>query len=250
MSNDLSIGQVRPTTDGGDFNQISFVIHQALSKMQTCTLVKIISCTNAGGVSPVGTVDVQPMVNQIDGFGNAVEHSTIFNIPYFRAQGGANAIIMDPQAGDIGICVFSSRDISKIKSTKSTSNPDSYRQFSYSDGLYIGGVLNGAPTQYVQFNTDLIAIHSTGTINMTAQEIDLTAPVIKLNASTSVAIDSPTITLHGAVQQTGGADCTFSAKITATGDVIGQGTSLHTHTHQILGTQVNGAPFPVTPAPI
>ena len=50
----------------GEFDRIAFMVQQALGKMQTATLVRVESCTNAGGVSPVGFVDVTPLVNQID----------------------------------------------------------------------------------------------------------------------------------------------------------------------------------------
>lgn len=186
-SQSVNSGLAKPTTQWGEFNNIAFLVQQALLKVQTATLVRIESCTNNGGLDPVGFVDVTPLVNQIDGKGNATPHATIYNVPYLRIQGGANAIIIDPQAGDIGICVFASRDITKVKSTKKQANPGSWRQYSFSDGLYLGGMLNAAPTQYIQFNDSGVTI---------------TAPLVTING-----------TLH------------------VTGDVVGQGTSLHTHKH-------------------
>ncbi len=117
-ANGIPSGQLKPSSTWGEFNNIAFMVHQALSKMQTATLVRVESCTNAGALSPVGFVDVTPLVNQLDGQGNPTPHVTIYNVPYLRLQGGANGIIMDPQKGDIGVCVFASRDISKIKATK------------------------------------------------------------------------------------------------------------------------------------
>lgn len=221
-------GQGQPQTPWGEYNRIAFAITQALAKIQTVMVVQVVKCSNTGGLAPVGTVDVLPLVNQIDAKGNPIPHVTIYNVPYFRLQGGNTAVILDPVVGDIGVCTFASRDISKVKATKKQSNPGSRRRFSFSDGLYFGGFLNGNPTQYVQCNSSGITLHSPN----------------------AITLDAPTITLHGAVQQTGGADCTFSAKITATGDVIGQGTSLHTHDHVIPGTQSDGAPFPNTGAPV
>lgn len=186
-SQSVNSGLAKPTTQWGEFNNIAFLVQQALLKVQTATLVRIESCTNNGGLDPVGFVDVTPLVNQIDGKGNATPHVTIYNVPYLRIQGGANAIIIDPQAGDVGVCVFASRDITKVKSTKKQANPGSWRQYSFSDGLYLGGMLNAAPTQYIQFNDSGVTI---------------TAPLVTING-----------TLH------------------VTGDVVGQGTSLHTHKH-------------------
>lgn len=143
--------------------------------MQTTTLVQVVACTNNGDVSPVGLVDVVPMVHQVDGQGSPVPHTIIFNIPYLRIQGGTNAIIMDPEKDDIGICLFADKDISKVKSTKAPSLPGSYRRFSYSDGLYIGGVLNRNPLQYIQFSKDGITIKSPNVINILAPSINLKA---------------------------------------------------------------------------
>lgn len=126
--------------------------------MQTATLVRVEACTNDGELSPVGFVDVTPLVNQVDGAGNPTPHVTIFGLPYSRFQGGTSAIILDPQAGDIGVAVFASRDISKVKSTKAQANPGSLRTYDFADGIYLGGLLNGTPTQYIRFTDSGIEI--------------------------------------------------------------------------------------------
>jgi hypothetical protein len=184
-----------------EYNRIYFAISQAIAKVQTATLVQIMAVTNAGEVEPVGFVDIMPLVNQVDGNGNPTPHVTIYNIPYLRIQGGTNAIIIDPQVGDIGIAVFTSRDISKVKSTKAQANPGSGRMYDFADGLYLGGVLNGTPQQFVCFSTTGIEINSPTKITLTAPEIDI----------------------NGQVQ--------VSQGINATDDIIGAGISLQTHTH-------------------
>lgn len=167
---DFGYTQQEPSDTASDYNTDVFVINQLLGKIRTCTLVKVLSVTNFGGVSPVGFVDVQSMVNYVDGIGNASPHGTIFNLCYFRLQGGANAIIVDPQIGDTGIAVISDRDISSVKSTKTISNPGSLRQFDLADGIYIGGVLNIVPLQYIQFD-------ALGNLNITvAAVVNIVAP--------------------------------------------------------------------------
>lgn len=152
------------------FNELNFVFKQLLSKVRTALLVKIISCTNDGGVEPVGTVSVQPLVNQVDGAGNAVPHGTVYNLPYFRLQGGTSAIIIDPVAGDVGLAVFCDRDISSVKANSpgasGPSNPGSARTFDMADGCYIGGFLNNTPIQYIQFlpNNAGIMVYSPGQV--------------------------------------------------------------------------------------
>lgn len=169
--NSIPSGAMRSPDAWGEYNKIFFTVQQALSKMQTATVVKVISCTNSGGVSPVGMVNVVNMVNQLDAGGNPVEHTTIFNVPYMRIQGGSSAVIIDPAPGDIGICLFASRDISKIKATKKQGNPGSNRQYSFSDGMYIGGILNGSPSQYIQFAAVGIKLVTSGNVEITSSSL-------------------------------------------------------------------------------
>jgi len=146
-------GMLQPPTLWGVHNNLVFFIQQALARLQTATIVKVIACSNDGDLSPVGTVDVQILVNQISGQGIGTPHVTMYGLPYLRIQGGENAVIIDPKPGDIGIAVFASRDITKIKSTKAQANPGSFRMHDFADGMYLGGLLNGTPTQYIQFTT-------------------------------------------------------------------------------------------------
>jgi len=137
-----------------EFGQLTFVVRSMLGRTATTTLVQVKAVTNVGEVAPVGFIDVQPMVAQLDGRGQPTPHGIIHNVPYMRVQGGSNAVIIDPAVGDIGICVFGSHDLSSVKNNKAPSNPGSRRRFSMADALYIGGVLNGTPAQYIRFKAD------------------------------------------------------------------------------------------------
>lgn len=229
-------GLTTPSTPNFEYNYLAFIIGRLLEEVQTATLVKVISCTNAGGLAPVGTVVVQPLVFQMTGNRQSVPHDELYSVPYLRIQGGANAIIIDPEPDDIGIAVFCSRDISNIKANPAAAvaaggaTPGSFAQFDWADGLYVGGVLNGLPAQYIAMALGGIKIVSPTKITLQAPEIDLVAPVIALTASTSVTITSPAINLVGAVNQTGGAASSFSGSIDSP-SVTSDGTVLHTHEH-------------------
>ncbi len=170
-------------TANSETNLRRFQIDQRIAKVNVMKLVEVVSCTNSGGVSPVGFVDVRPMVNQIDGDNNGVPHGIIHNIPYSRIQGGVNAIIMDPAAGDIGWCGFCDSDISTVKNTKAQANPGSRRTNSLSDGIYFGGTLNGAPTQYIQFTTDGITVVSPTKITLQSPALDIESANVTINGS-------------------------------------------------------------------
>jgi len=209
QSSGISAGLLTPPDTWGRFNELSFIIRQWINKLQTATLVKVVSCTNEGGLSPVGFVDVLPLVNQIDGQGNATPHATIFGLPYLRMQGGSNAVVMDPKPGDIGVAIFASRDISKVKSTQAQANPGSLRSYDFSDGMYLGGMLNGTPTQYIQFTDAGITIVS----------------------PTLITLQAPSVVIDGALSTTEGSNATIAGAIAASGDVISGAISLQTHVH-------------------
>jgi hypothetical protein len=156
-------GIMRSQDGVSDTDALRFMIEQHLSQVETATLAKVLS-VQAGGVGPVGMCTVQPMINQVDGAGQSYAQPSVHNVPYLRLQGGTNAVVIDPAVGDIGICLFCSRDNSAVKRAKTPSNPGSYRRFDLSDGLYLGGVLNGTPTNYVSFVGGNIRLHTPGTI--------------------------------------------------------------------------------------
>ena len=210
----------------GGATEFGALINHLIGKIQTTTLVKVIA-VQATGVAPVGTVDVKPLVHQIDGDGNIVPLGEIYSVPYFRLQGGVNAVIIDPVVGDIGLCSFASRDISKVKKNKAASAPDSRRQYDWSDGLYLGGFLNGTPNQYVFFHAGGIRIVSPGDIELIGQNIKLTARDGVTSASQTFQANTQTT-----AQFTGGGG------VQSDGDVKAGSVSLQTHTHS--GVQTGG----------
>lgn len=223
---------------------MAFLFQMFMGKVRTATLVKVVSVTNSGDLSPVGRVDVQPLVNQVDSAQKGKNHGQVHDLPYLRMQGGTNAIVMDPKVGDIGLAVFADRDISSVKATKGQANPGSKRRFDMADGLYIGGFLNGTPAQVVQFTDTGINVISPGTVTVQA-------PTVNVQAATAVAITSPMISLNGGIvlngpvssgTGTGAGPMNITGPITVTNDVTAGGKSLKTHTHPQSGGGNTGAP--------
>jgi hypothetical protein len=193
---------------------MDYIIRSALSGVRTSMPVKVMAVTNSGGVSAIGYVDVLPLVSALDGSGNVWPHKTIYNVPYLRIQGGSNGIILDPVVGDIGIGTIADRDISTVKATGAVAAPGSTRKHDFSDMVYLMTIIGAAPTQYIQFNAAGITILS----------------------PTAITITAPTINSSGTWNHTG--------SIAATGDVTGNGTSLHTHKHGgvVVGGGQTGTP--------
>lgn len=185
MSNTLGYGVQQPDDTTSDYNTMIFIISQTLARIRTMTIVQVIAVQSNGPISTPPTVTVQPLVNQLDGNGNATPHGNIFNIPVFRLQSGNNAVICDPQVGDIGWMAVADRDISSVKATMKQANPGSARQYDFADGVYMGGLLGSVPP------TQIVAFTPTG-----IQIVDVNGNSIK-TSPTGVAVVSSTFTWNG-----------------------------------------------------
>lgn len=184
-------GQQDATSGMSEFNSQAFLIYQMIGRLNFSKMVKVLAVYNVGAAEPVGYVDIQPMVNQLDGNNNAEPFAPIYGVPYFRLQGGKNAIIIDPQVGDIGMAAFADRDISNVKKTKEISNPGSFRRYSLADAMYFGGLLNGTPDQFVRFSAEGIELVS-------PTKIRAAAPLIEFEATEKITLRAPLISENGA----------------------------------------------------
>lgn len=141
-------------TGGQLLNAISSVVRNINAQQAHASLVKVLSVSSGGGSGGPQMIAVQPLVDQVDGFGNRTAHGTIYNIPCFRYQAGVCGVIIDPVGGDIGLAVFCDRDISQVKSTGGQSAPGSSRQNSWADGVYFGAFLGKAVTTSIALTQD------------------------------------------------------------------------------------------------
>lgn len=211
---DTFLGTREPGDTGDLLTAIHFIARQVQEQAWTCTLVKVLAIHD-GGLNPPGTVDVQPMVNLLNGLSQPTQHGTIFKIPYGRIQFGESAIVCDPAVGDVGLACFASHDISSVVKTGAVSNPGSRRRFDPSDGIYVISLIGKTPTTFVQFLPD--------------GGIQITVP-----AGKPLNLKADTVAVDG--------NLTVSGDITADGDVTAGGSggvSLETHVHS--GVQSGGS---------
>jgi len=222
---DVPYSQQNVFDANSEFSVIAFIVRQALGRARFA-IPATVQTVHGGGVGAPPTVDVQVAVNLIDGIGQQSSHGTIFGLPVFRLQGGPNAIIIDPVAGDVGFLVVSDRDISALKANAgAVSNPGSYRRNDLADAVYFGGIVNPAdPTQAVQFT-------STG-----LKVFDKNGNIIEMKASgITITPASGTATVNGNLNVTG--------EVTA-GAGGADSVGLQTHEHP---TAAIGSPSPPTP---
>lgn len=136
-------GQGDRQSGTSEWNRMESAIRSVVNKLATMTLVKVVAVNGR-------TVDVRPVVSQLDGAGNAIAHGTIHNVPVWRVQSGGVAMIVEPVVGDIGMAIFAHSDISTAKATGDEAPPGSKRRFDWADAIYMGGLLGKEPTQYVR----------------------------------------------------------------------------------------------------
>lgn len=192
-SNGAVKGNKRLTSGSSEFNAMEFLIRNTILGLVNTAIPVIVTAVDAGGAgAATGYVTVKPLVCQVDGFGETLDPAELFRVPYARVQGGVAALVIDPVVGDVGLAVFAKSDCSNVAQMQSKPvQPGSFRKFSMSDGFYIGGFLNRAPSVYIEVKQD--------------QSIVITA-------SGGVTVNAPTVTVPS-------------------GDVIASGISLVHHVH-------------------
>lgn len=226
---------VKPQDTSSDAGLQAFIFQRMLMSNAFITIALVTEVSESGD-----QVSVKPMVEGFTGAGDRIPKTEIYGVPVWRLQRGASAVIMPPVVGDIGMIAICDRDISGIKATKESSMPGSSRTHNYADAIYLGGVLNASPSQYVRFRDDGIDVVS-------PLAITITAPVVEVNADTSLTLNSASIVMNGPVSQGDGSyagDFKFKGNITAEGEVTGKGIKLsdHVHTGVQTGSGSTGKP--------
>lgn len=169
-------GFAAPNDQGADINAQALLIERILAGAHTATIVRVMAVSGS-------TVDAQPLVHQVDGAGQVQPHGTVHGMPFVRWQGGTAAVILDPVAGDIGLAVFASRDISGVKATGAASPPGSGRRNSMSDGIYLGGLLNAAPTTFIRLGPDGITLTTPLAVTINADTFAINAVRVTHNGT-------------------------------------------------------------------
>lgn len=146
-------GQLGIADVGSEFNVMAFVVDQLLGEVRTIVPVKVVAVTGGGVASGPPKVDVLPLIKQMDGTGTTTSHGNVLSLPVIRWKSGNGSIVIDPVVGDIGLAIVSDRDMSAVVASGAESAPGSFRRFDIADGMYLGGILGSAPTQYVAFTS-------------------------------------------------------------------------------------------------
>lgn len=240
-SGSIGASQLDPIDTSSEYWIMRFIIMQMQAQLETMMPVKVVTFHAGTGTPPTaGTVDVQLLVSQIDGDGNAVPHGIVYGIPCDRNQGGKWAIILDPAEGDFGYIVSASRDMSNVVKNPGIQIPGSRRKYSFSDGVYRGGILNPVPEATIWLKPD-------GTFKISD------ANGIVLDTTSGSLVITGNVEVNGTLKvddlETGEDGLNIVGAITATGNITaGHGgadsVGLQSHEHPTAAT---GSPSPPTP---
>ncbi len=188
-----------PSDTSSELNSTAFQTEQMSRRLRTLVPVRVVkvykqdgkTAATRGEVAGAGYVDVQPMVSQVDGAGQRMDHATVYHVPYTRTYGGDFAVICDPVKDDVGWMSCADRDASvfvdKVRQgTTQPVLPGSRRTHDMSDGMYVGGVLNNAPKQYVTVTDKGITIVDVNSNTITLNNTGIT---IKAKSGAMVVLD-------------------------------------------------------------
>ena len=204
-STDGATGHQDIADGGSSHNSERLHINSVQDERRHVVIVRVLK-TYGGGVGAAPTVDVQPLINQVDGLGNPTSHAPIYGLPVSRVHSGNGAIISDPAPGDDYVLSIPDRDISKYLASGQQSSPDSKRRSSLSDGILHHAVRSPQPTQYVMFKPAggfVVADSAGGTIETfpSSKTVTVTPPtggkVILGGNGTDGGTYSPVVTVAG-----------------------------------------------------
>ncbi len=204
-----------------EYNALNFIITSIIkSTVNTCYAVTVtkVDADNQ-------KVTVKPLIAQIDADNNKIELPEIFEIPYFRYSAGRTAVKLNPVAGDIGVLIIFKSDSNNIKTgDNSQILPNTFLNYPLYSGIYIGGMLNNDPENYIEIKDDSITINAN-------KKIVINCQTAEINADSEVNINSSKINLGENASL-----ALINEKIT---------DALNQHTHNYINTA--GTLAPTTP---
>lgn len=221
-------------------------------------------------------INVQPCINKLLLDGTAKSRSVILNVPVIFPSTSSSAITMPIKKDDLVWCNFSMRAMEIFnESDGKPTTPNNYAKFDQKDAVaFIGmntrktAVNNPNKRRLPHSTLDLVVSHNIGKpaeveirfkpngemVVTSPTKIKFESPEIELNATSSMTIDTPSLTVSadtttwtGDTNHTGNTtqsgNTTQTGSITATSvsaaTVTGGGKNLGTHTHG--GVQSGGS---------
>lgn len=188
-------------------------------------------------------VAVQPLVVMVTTAGTQIKRGQLASIPVFQPGGGGFVISTPLQTGDLGWIKANDRDITFFLKNYQESAPNTARKHTFSDAVFIPDSFMRNVVISDDDASNLVIQKADGTVKISLgiDTITITAPNIVFKAENNILMDTPLVTIAGAIE--GGTNpsyahtAQFNGDISTTGeieadtDVIGNGISLKHHVH-------------------
>lgn len=126
---------IRLTTHLNLINALDYIIDQKLLKLNTMIPGKVISVEGQTATVEIAIKDISFTTGIVN------KSLQLKNVPIIQMQYGSTAIITEPQAGDLGLLIFSKKDISDLKERKDSAPPGTLRTFDLSDAVFLPGLV-------------------------------------------------------------------------------------------------------------
>jgi phage baseplate assembly protein gpV len=216
-------------------NALDFAIERKIGGIETASLVTVGGVQGGDHSAPAGNLTFTPQVNSTDNFGQGVPAAAANGAPFLRMQAGRNGFVLNPQAGDQGLVVYTKADSSGVgKASGAAVQPASHRTFDPANGIYVGSVNGGPIDNYVAFDdAGKLSIFSKEPVSVES-DLDITISckgnlTLECQGTLTIKAGSVAIQSSGGVRSSGG---TFSSN----------GKVLDTHTHPGDSGGVTGGP--------
>ena len=177
-------------------SQQAFIVEQLTKGMMTAMPVVVVAVNDPDNE----LIDVKPALSQQSANGDSVEHNVIYNVPVARLQRGNSAVIMRPVVGDKGLVVFSSQDISIFKKIKNFCKVGTSRRHDWADAVYVIGLCNTTPTQYIEFTDGGINIVSPTLVNIVSPLVTIAGNIETTGTIKNNGHQVGSVHTHGGVQ--------------------------------------------------
>jgi hypothetical protein len=137
-------------------------------------------------------VAVQPLILIKGTDGNTYPRDKYPKIPVLTLGGGGIVLYFSLKPGDLGWLKANDRDISLFMQYFQPSAPNTIRQHSFSDAIFIPhAMINYVIAEEDLDNTVLQSLDGTVKISLGVGKIKIAAPIVEIDSATAINISSP-----------------------------------------------------------
>lgn len=168
---------------------------------------------------------VQPLITMVNTNKQQIPRAAIASVPVQLPGGGGFAVLMPLRPGDLGWIEASDRDISLFLQTYKQARPNTYRVKNFADAVFVPDVMTGYTiSEGDADNLVLQSLNGSVKISLGSNAINITAPNIVLNGTTTINGDFNVAGTNTTALGAGGAPIALVGSTVQVDIVTGAGT--------------------------